>query len=72
MIRIGSLHCKLANVDEELHMYNQALTTYTKALGEKHSYVEGTRKILGWFLRSDLIITQQWSNLTGVFDLFAY
>jgi len=55
MIRIGSLHYKLANVDEELHMYNQALTTYTKALGEKHSYVAGTRKNIGMVLaeRSD-------------------
>eukprot|EP00555_Chaetoceros_dichaeta_P015353 CAMPEP_0198275966 /NCGR_PEP_ID=MMETSP1447-20131203/65058_1 /TAXON_ID=420782 /ORGANISM="Chaetoceros dichaeta, Strain CCMP1751" /LENGTH=55 /DNA_ID=CAMNT_0043970875 /DNA_START=770 /DNA_END=934 /DNA_ORIENTATION=+ len=44
MIRIGSLHYKLASVDEELHMYNQALATYTKALGEKHSYIAGTRK----------------------------
>jgi len=55
MIRIGSLHYKLANVDEELHMYNQALTTYTKALGERHSYVAGTRKNIGMVLaeRSD-------------------
>jgi len=55
MIRIGSLHYKLSNVDEELHMYNQALTTYTKALGEKHSYVAGTRKNIGMVLaeRSD-------------------
>lgn len=50
MIRIGSLHYKLSNVDEELHMYNQALITYTKVLGEIHPYVAGTRKNIGMVL----------------------
>jgi len=55
MIRIGSLNYKLANVDEELHMYHTALRTYTAALGEHHPYVAGTRKNIGMVLaeRSD-------------------
>lgn len=50
LITIGSLHYKLGNVDDELRMYNEALLVYTRALGENHAYVAGTRKNIGMVL----------------------
>jgi tetratricopeptide (TPR) repeat protein len=50
MIRIGGLHYRLSNMDEEVRMYNEALSTYIKALGTSHPYVAGTRKNIGMVL----------------------
>jgi tetratricopeptide (TPR) repeat protein len=50
LIRMGSLCYKLNNVDEELEMYKQAKNVYTRAFGENHSYVAGTRKNIGMVL----------------------
>jgi tetratricopeptide (TPR) repeat protein len=50
MIRMGSLYYKMNNVDEELEMYREAKAVYTKAFGENHAYVAGTRKNIGMVL----------------------
>mmetsp|Transcript_18268 Transcript_18268/g.22363 ORF Transcript_18268/g.22363 Transcript_18268/m.22363 type:complete len:793 (+) Transcript_18268:81-2459(+) len=50
MIVIGRIHYKLYNVNEELHMYKQALSTYQNALGDSHPFVAGTRKNIGMVL----------------------
>ena len=50
MIRIGGLHYRLSNMEEELRMYKEALETYIKALGTSHPYVAGTRKNIGMVL----------------------
>jgi len=50
LIKMGSLCYKLNNVDEELEMYREAKSVYSKAFGENHSYVAGTRKNIGMVL----------------------
>lgn len=50
MISIGGIHYKLSNLNEELHMYHQALLAYQNIHGDFHPFVAGTRKNIGMVL----------------------
>lgn len=50
MISIGGIHYKLSNLNEELHMYQQALMAYQSVHGDYHPFVAGTRKNIGMVL----------------------
>jgi tetratricopeptide (TPR) repeat protein len=50
LIRMGSLYYKLGNRPEELRMYKEAKNMYSRAFGENHAFVAGTRKNIGMVL----------------------
>lgn len=50
MIAMGGIYYKLNCVQDELHMYNEALSVYQEMLGRNHPHVAGTMKNIGMVL----------------------
>ncbi|VEU36935.1 unnamed protein product [Pseudo-nitzschia multistriata] len=50
LICMGSVYYRLGNRNEELEAYKRAKSVYSKAFGEDHVFVAGTRKNIGMVL----------------------
>jgi len=50
LIGMGSVHYRLGNRNDELEAYQRAKIVYSKAFGEEHCFVAGTRKNIGMVL----------------------